>query len=154
MIILAIDPGDKDSGYCYWDRDNEIAHDHGKVSNEKLLDMLKTCSDTVGIERVRSYGQQVGNETLDTCEVIGAFENEAKRHAGVQVFKIPRPDILKHFGIEKKGSDKWLKEWLYDHYPKVFPGAKRNKTGSLTLPGWSDHDLAALAVAVYCGERL
>lgn len=153
VIILGIDPNPKTSGYVYWDAGTQEVIRHGEMTNESLLSEIRNCwpgVNMLSIERVRSYGQVLGNETIDTVEWYGGF----KAVSPVPVMLIPRPDILKRWGIANKSSDKYLKEWFVDHYPELFPNVKRNKAGSLTVKGWSDHDMAALAVAITVGDML
>jgi hypothetical protein len=146
------------SAYVLWDTDKQTG-EPGHIENEKMCEFLSLPSFREGviakvglvvIERIRSYGQQVGNDTLETCEWVGRFEQAAKG-VTLPVWKIPRSDVLKAFSIEKKGADRWLKECMVERFGMAH---KRSKSGSLTVPGWSDHNFAALGVAVLAEERM
>lgn len=155
MIILGIDPNPQTSGYCYWDTITGKVLQHGIVENVSLLHNIRRglvngyYADRLAIERVRSYGQVLGNETIDTVEWYGGF----KAVSPVPVVLIPRPEILSAWGVANKSSDKYLKEWFVDHYPALFPDVRRSRTGALTVKGWESHDISALAVAVYAAQK-
>lgn len=153
MIVLGIDPNPQTSGWAVWDSCSKTIIGHGTQTNDMMLTQVKNGRpfyNRIAIERVRSYGQVLGNETIDTVEWYGGFVHVST----VPVSLIPRPQILREWGVANKSSDKYLKEYLVDHYPALFPAAKRGKTGALTVKGWESHDMSALAVAIYVGEQL
>ena len=76
-MILAIDPGNKESAYVLMGYDLEPVK-FGKVANEVLLNHLKAGDLHSGIkhlalEMVACYGMPVGKEVFDTCVWIGRF---------------------------------------------------------------------------------
>lgn len=75
--ILAIDPGDKQSGYVIVEHDgNEITCviDKGKVTNEDMMAIMSSCGNyDFAIEMIQSYGMPVGASVFDTCVWIGRF---------------------------------------------------------------------------------
>ena len=78
MTILAIDPGDKESAYCFVDSDTLEPGFFGKVPNEELLAYINTFTyDRVVIERISSYGMAVGRNVFETCEWVGRFTQAA-----------------------------------------------------------------------------
>ena len=61
MTILAIDPGDKESAFCFVDSDTLEPGFFGKVPNEQLLGYIHAFTyDKIVIERIASYGMAVG----------------------------------------------------------------------------------------------
>ena len=77
MIILAIDPGAKQSGYILWPSPGELglmdailfAH-FAHTDNDKLLSIVRKLPIEVvlAIEQIRGYGIVAGDDTFDTCE--------------------------------------------------------------------------------------
>lgn len=131
--VLAIDPGNKESGWC-------ILHDYrpidfGKTNNEKLLYQLMfdyTKFDKAVIEMVASYGMPVGETVFDTCRWIGRFEQV------LTALNIP-PDFVKRkeYVTELCGSsrakDANVIQYLIDRFAKDTPN--RGK-GTKQAPGW------------------
>ena len=77
--ILAIDPGNMESGYVLVEHDGKEIRkvlDVGKIPNEKLgekMAMEFPLVSNFAIEMVQSMGQTVGQEVFDTCVWIGRF---------------------------------------------------------------------------------
>jgi len=82
-MILAIDPGNIQSGYVSLNNDLTI-REFGKVDNYDLLDNLhmdrffregddEDEEDYFAIEMIASYGMAVGATVFDTCVWIGRF---------------------------------------------------------------------------------
>ena len=146
MTIIGIDPGPEFSALVEWDGEKFI--DKAYMLNVDILYHLSVVSPcTIGIEQIRGYGLSVGNSTFDTCFWSGKFALQGEMCKS-KVFMIPRIDVLTHFNIPRKGSDRWLKEKLVDEYPTTFKQAKRNKSGSLSVKGWNDHHYAAFGIAI------
>lgn len=64
--IIAIDPGNAQSGYCVIDRNTLRPLEFGKVDNAELLRKLASATEQgwrwAVIEMVASYGMSVGRE--------------------------------------------------------------------------------------------
>jgi hypothetical protein len=79
MKILAVDPGNIESGYAIIEMPDFKLLEFGKVKNEELLADIEdrfvydTTIDAVAIEMVASYGMAVGKSVFDTCVWIGRF---------------------------------------------------------------------------------
>ena len=72
MTILAIDPGDKQSAYCFIDSEDLRPLRFGKEQNAVVLLILQLEKyDLVVIERLASYGMPVGRNVFETCEWVG-----------------------------------------------------------------------------------
>ena len=82
-LILAIDPGSVESGWCVVDTDTGLMPDRfGKTRNADLLAAITEGMDTLSkwhidhfaIEMVASYGMPVGADVFETCVWIGRFD--------------------------------------------------------------------------------
>lgn len=86
--IIAIDPGDIESGYVVVAHDGqEITEiiDKGKIKNEDMYDVLyddaiyysknknKFMATDLAIEMIANYGMPVGKTVFDTCVWVGRF---------------------------------------------------------------------------------
>lgn len=77
MPIIAIDPGNVQSGYCVIDQKTLRPLEFGKIDNEELLKKLESAAEQgwrwAVIEMVASYGMSVGRDVFDTTVWIGRF---------------------------------------------------------------------------------
>ena len=84
MKILAIDPGDKQSAYCFIDSEDLRPLRFGKEQNAVVLLILQLeAYDFVVIERLASYGMPVGRNVFETCEWVGRFTPVSYTHLDV-----------------------------------------------------------------------
>lgn len=150
MTILAIDPGDKRSAYCVFDR-HEGPVEFQKIDNAELLDRVahaRTSStrwnkiDHVAIEMIASYGMPVGAEIFETCVMIGRI---------VQAWNGPhtlvyRRDVKLHLCGVPRAKDSNIRQALIDLY-----GGKDAAIGKKSSPGclfgMSGDEWSALAIA-------
>lgn len=74
--LLAIDPGNEESGVCLIDADSYRPLDIGKLPNARVEDYLAVTGEfsEVVVEMVASYGMPVGATIFETCVAIGRFE--------------------------------------------------------------------------------
>ncbi len=81
MTILAIDPGDKQSAYCFIDSEDLRPLRFGKEQNVTVLLVLQLeAYDLVVIERLASYGMPVGrDEKLHLCHDSRAKDANIRR---------------------------------------------------------------------------
>ncbi len=105
MRILAIDPGNVESGYAVIEMPDFNLLDFGKVSNEELICLLESYEvhgwagkylkfDKVAIEMVACYGMPVGKDIFETCVWIGRFTQALQ---GEDIKYIYRKDEKWHF---------------------------------------------------------
>lgn len=95
--ILAIDPGNIQSGYVMVEHDGEEIRrvlEAGKIENPAVTDMLDrklyaNCID-VAIEMIAGMGMTVGQEVFDTCVWVGRFWEIALRSGGYEPKRIYR----------------------------------------------------------------
>jgi hypothetical protein len=158
MIILAIDPGTTQSGFCVWDGGNIL--NVGKVDHEDILDLIGFCrykkdkGEEVYLyyEKLRAQGQRVGNETFDTLEWCGQYVMYA-RTLGLTLTGINRKDLVKHYPIiytskanpNPSDVDTQIFRCLCDRFPQIQKIGARTYWGSepkeelmLTVPQVKD----------------
>ena len=143
--ILAIDPGNIQSGYVMVEHDGEEIRrvlEAGKIENPAVTDMLDrklyaNCID-VAIEMIAGMGMTVGQEVFDTCVWIGRFWQTIFR----------REEKLDLCG-SLSAKDANIRQALVDRYA---PGQTNFGKGTKKDPGFfygfSADMWAAMAVAV------
>jgi hypothetical protein len=159
MRILAIDPGNTESGYALIDHDTCWPLDVGKISNPDLHARIKNGSllvgvDQISIEMIASYGMAVGKEVFETCVWIGRFLELVGSH-GSNVELIYRKDIKLHHCHTTKAKDSNITQALVDRFAS---GVPNHGKGSKADPGWFYGFKAdiwqAYALAVYTADTL
>lgn len=148
-VILAIDPGNTQSGYVVVEHDGEEIRrvlDVGKLPNEEIRDVLhKTLygnSAELAIEMIAGMGMAVGQEVFDTCLWIGRFMECAERD-GAEPVKIFRREEKLYLCGCLNAKDKNIRQALIDRYGVV--GTKANQG---FFYGFAKDMWAAMAVAV------
>ena len=125
-MILAIDPGNIQSGYAVLNDDLSLS-DFGKIDNELLLDIVGIESQVqkyVVIEMIASYGMTVGQTVFDTCVWIGRFKERAMV-MGARVDYIYRKEEKINLCGTLKAKDSNIRQALIDRFGPV--GVKKNK---------------------------
>lgn len=134
MLILAIDPGNKESAYCLMD-DAYRVHDKGKVSNNELLSYIWTHAkqvDHLVCEMIASYGMAVGAEVFETCVMIGKIERTAdiKEIPHSRVFRLEEKVMICH---DSKAKDTNIRHALIDRFAQH---DTTRGTGTKKNPDW------------------
>lgn len=152
--ILAIDPGNIESGYVIVEHDGEEIRrvlDAGKIENRKMLQLLEqklrwNCQQVV-IEMIAGMGMTVGQEVFDTCVWIGRFWEIALRSGGYEPKRIYRREEKLYLCGCLSAKDKNIRQALIDRYGIV--GTKANP-GFFYVNGvkFAKDMWAAMAVAV------
>ena len=164
MIVLAIDPGDTESAYSFWNEKYElvdteilknrvknpliaeIIKNSDKVTNDVMKDICKEAKnikvDFLAIEMIASYGMAVGKNVFETCVYIGRFIET------ISSLNIPYTYIYRKW--EKiaicnsmKANDSNIRQALIDRFGEV--GTKKNPG---FFYGFKKDIWAAAAVAV------
>lgn len=149
MTLLAIDPGNIESGYCIVDTDTLKPLEHGKIENDDLLTRIGEMRfemftevrtpHILAIERVASYGMAVGREVFETCEWTGRFIQEFLHgvHDGDPLY-IYRRDEKLHICGDSKAKDANIRRALIDRFAqhdlKNGKGTKKTRIGSMDFP--------------------
>lgn len=155
MKVLGIDPGPSDFAWAVYDSDvdditlwgvspylmDAITDISVEFIDSDEIDL--TICRVIGIERVRSYGQIIGNSILETAEVVGALEQESHSFGGCIAHLIPRRTIVAHLTGSAVGGDKQVNARVNQICPNF---AKVRK-------GLNGHHRAAAAVAITCYDK-
>lgn len=157
MKVLAIDPGNIESGYCLveskGDKITKILYAE-KVKNEDLLGMIETIyindNPKFVIELIESYGMAVGRSVFDTCIWTGRFIQMANdaNYQKVDVNFIVRREEKLEICKSVKANDSNIRRQLIDLYAKHdFKNGKGTKKNPDFFYGFRADMWAAFAVA-------
>lgn len=154
--ILAIDPGNVESGWCVIDADTRKPLIFAKSENAELLRMMSAGTwgryDTV-VEMVASYGMAVGADVFETCVWIGRFLETDRRRCGRIPQLIKRQPVKVHHCHSAKAKDSNIRQALVDRFA---PGQPNHGKGTKADPGWFHGFRAdiwqAYALAVYAAD--
>ena len=114
--ILAIDPGNIESAWCFISAGTLSPKDFAKDANECVLKTIAFApADVVAIERVASYGMAVGREVFETCEWVGRF-TEAARQCNIPVEYVYRVEEKTHICQDSRAKDKNIRLALIDRF--------------------------------------
>ena len=84
--MLALDPGNRETGWCIVDTITRAPVQGGKDENTLVSGIVSGGAFTVAaIEIIESYGMAVGRDVFETCEWIGANDTTI-RHALIDRF--------------------------------------------------------------------
>lgn len=118
MTVLAIDPGNEKSAYCFISTHDLFPGPFGKVENKELLEIVSThWYNVCVIERVAGYGMPVGKDVFETCEWWGRFAQAAK-HIGRRTGYIYRKDEKLHICGDSRANDANIRRALIDRFAK------------------------------------
>lgn len=137
-MILAIDPGNVESGFVLLNDDLSIIRAE-KVKNEEILKNISEIFfrygyDTkVAIEMIASYGMAVGQTVFETCLWIGRFIQEVYLKTGKEPILIYRKDEKMNLCKSMKANDSNITQALVDRFA---PGEKNHGKGTKKAPGW------------------
>ena len=147
MTILAIDPGDKESAYCFVDSDSLDPGFFGKVPIEELLAYIISFSfDRVVIERISSYGMAVGRNVFETCEWVGRFTQAALPAKAEYIY---RKEEKLHICQDSKAKDANIRRALIDRFARHdFQNGKGTKKDPDWFYGFKADVWAAYAVGL------
>ena len=156
-LILAIDPGSVESGWCIIDGLEPVAF--GKTQNGDLLTMLAGYGDYARllrdcdmhvIEMVASYGMPVGADVFETCVWIGRFW-EAWRAVsfGDDPMLVYRKDVKLALCGTPRANDANVRCEIQHRLGKV--GTKKEPG---PLFGVKSHVWPALGVAIVANQKL
>lgn len=135
-MILAIDPGNIESGYVFIKEDLSIIKAE-KVTNELLMDYIINGdfegTKHVAIEMVACYGMAVGKSVFDTCVWIGRYSQAIKEHFGIEPIYIYRKDEKINLCNSMKAKDSNIVQALIDRFA---PNTSNKGKGTKKEPGW------------------
>ena len=153
--ILAIDPGNIQSGYVIVEHDGEeVRHvlEVGKIENNVLLSLIaqKLYGNgyDVAIEMIAGMGMTVGQEVFDTCVWIGRFWQTVLWQTGYEPTRIFRREEKLDLCGSLSAKDANIRQALVDRYAPGQPNfGKGTKKDPGFFYGFSADMWAAMAVA-------
>lgn len=161
-LILAIDPGTKESGYVVADYDTMRPLRFGKEDNTTILgiigDVLGSSTDgcTVALEMVASYGMPVGREVFETVRWIGRFEQHIRESfPGTIIRFVYRREEKLAICHSPKANDATIRQALADRFAYGAPNlGKGTKKEPGFFYGFRADIWQAFAVAVTCHDAI
>lgn len=137
QYLLAIDPGNIESGWAVLRRADYRPIQAGKSENETLLQMMQQGMpgvDCVAIEQIGHYGtgMPAGVSVFDTCRWIGRFE-QVTIQFGLPPQLTLRATVKAHICGSAKAKDGNVAQALADRFA---PGEPRRGKGTKSDPGW------------------
>ena len=151
-MILAIDPGNKQSAYVVIDKDLKPIQ-FAKVDNEKLMKLIKSgefngCNH-LAIEMIASYGMAVGKTVFETCVWIGIFMEALKTEYGLKATWVYRKDVKMNVCNSTRAKDSNVMQALIDRFaPNTRNKGKGVKAEPVFFYGFRADVWSAFSVAV------
>jgi len=161
MKILAIDPGEYQSGWVIYDSKHKTILSHGIDKNGLILsdtfNSVGTEADRMAIEMVASYGMAVGKTIFETCLWIGRFmERWDKKNIYLSV-KVYRQQVKMYLCNTMRAKGNNIRQAIIDKFEPT-GGGKCPQIGIKSNPGplfgISQHKWSALAIAITYAETL
>lgn len=155
--LLAIDPGNTESGWVVIDAATCEPTAFGKTTNDELLLALQLTSlgtiPVAVIEMVASYGMAVGADVFQTCVWVGRFQQTLADRTGHEPALVKRLPVKVHHCHSAKANDSNVRQALVDRFA---PGQPNHGKGTKAAPGFF-HGFAAdiwqaMALAVYAAD--
>lgn len=134
MKLLALDPGNVESGYAVID-ENYKPIQFGKISNEEAEYLLVTQArtfDQIVIENLAFYGMPVGRSVLDTAIWIGRFTEICVLQANHPEYVLRKQYVAELTG-SAKAKDANVIQYLIDRFA---PNDPNRGKGTKKNPGW------------------
>lgn len=149
--ILAIDPGNMESGYVLVEHDGQEIRkvlDVGKIPNDDMYNVLCSPYDHLAIEMVAGMGMPVGQEVFDTCFWIGRFWQIVLWETGYEPTRIFRREEKLDLCGSLSAKDANIRQALVDRYAPGQPNfGKGTKKDPGFFYGFAADMWAAMAVA-------
>ena len=158
MIILAIDGGTTQSGYCRMTDDNDGDYtllEFGKIDNEKLLEIVENAEyDEMVYEQFQSYNMPVGKSTILSVEWNGRFVQAAYSRKKPYSF-VYRVEEKMHFCNSVKAKDTNIRKALIERYAKFdFKSGHGTKKNPDYFYGVSNDAWSGIAICVLRFDRI
>jgi len=92
-LILALDPGTTQTGWCIYSTKHKTVQAFGVSPNEEIITLIDERVYTeVACEMIASYGMAVGAEVFETCIWIGRFQQKLADTEGMPMHRVFRKD--------------------------------------------------------------
>lgn len=123
-MILAIDVGTTETGYCLMDKDTYKPIKFGKIGNEELLKIVKEEKyDELVYEEFQSYGMPIGVSTITSITWNGRYIQSALDREKKVSF-VYRKDEKMNLCHSMKAKDSNIRQALIDRFGEV--GVKKS----------------------------
>ena len=152
MLITAIDPGPRTSGWVRYDatRRELIASVAAWDRNRLLWEVEHDIADLTVVEEVACYGQRIGREVMRTIECVALVEHASL----VETVRLTRPEVIRHFCGVRNAPKGQVNAALYDRFGGSRSAAVGTKSKPGPLHGMTGHAFDALALAIAYSEGL
>lgn len=151
MTILALDPGNTQTGYVVLEMPEFRLIKFGKTDNTSLLTLVANSDvlydvDAVAIEMIDSFGMAVGREVFETCVWVGRFHQAADHPNTHYVYRKEEKEIICG---SLRAKDANIRRALIDRYARHdLKNGKGTKAKPDVFYGVSKDVWAAIAVGV------
>lgn len=157
MLILALDPGDTQTGWCEYDTNTQLPVHYGLDPNPDVLSHIqrRTKADALVIEMIASYGMPVGKSIFDTCVWIGRYEQAWIEMAALILHppsKIERKQVKMHLCGTTGAKDSNIRQAVMDRYGSTRERAIGVKANPGPCYGMKKDIWAATALAITAAE--
>lgn len=148
MLILSIDPGTVESGWCIYSTSGRVAQSSGIMPNNDMLTKIQHATENMlVIEWIEAMGMAVGRETFETVRWVGRFQQTWFRPS--EVIFITRREVKLHLCGNMRAKDPNIRQALID---KLGPQGTKKAPGPTY--GIRSHIWSALAIAVTAHETI
>lgn len=150
MIILALDVGTTQSGYCFMNTDTYEPLEFGKMDNEQLLEdvVIDGMYDILVYEEFQSFGMAVGKSTITSITWNGRYIQAAWERK-IPVYAIYRMEEKVNLCGTTKAKDSNLRQAMIDRFAKFdFKNGKGTKGKRDWFYGFSKDAWSAAIIGV------
>lgn len=162
--VLAIDPGNVQSGWVRWSSGRPIRF--GKHPNDRMLaiidaELVGWAKPVLAIERIKSYGMIAGESLFETCVWTGRMIQRWLDSTGqdiADVDRVERLEVKKHLGVlgksypHLKSADSKVRQAIMDRFGSDKATAIGTKAAPGPLYGVAGDVWAAIGVALTAAE--
>jgi len=153
--MLALDPGNRETGFCYVDTVTRAPLLGGKESNDFVSEIASKCTDfdVAAIEIIESYGMAVGRDVFETCEWIGRFK-QIFDDRGISYHIVTRKEEKLNICGSPRANDTTIRHALIDRFASHdFRSGKGTKANPDFFYGFRADQWSAYAVATTALDR-
>lgn len=146
-MILAIDPGPRESAFCLWDGERIIGAN--KILNEYVFTQIVNAGEgaLVAVEHLQCFGMAVGASVFETAYWVGEYRSFCKLKS-VEFARVFRSEVKMHFCHSMRAKDANISQALRDR----FGGKGTKKSPGLTY-GLKADMWSAFAIAVMTHDK-
>lgn len=138
-IILAIDPGNEYSAFCFIDTETyKPLYFAKELNQEAMFHMVQCLADPqnkityVALEMLASYGMSIGRTVLETAVIIGRFYERLSDYVD-DISYIYRKDEKMCICGHMQAKDSNIRQALIDRFAKF---DMKNGRGTKKNPDW------------------